>query len=103
MWLVNLALRNPYAVYVGMLLTGLLGLVAYRSTPTDILPQIKMPVVVIFASYRGMPAPDMEKSVTSVLERALTKCDYLEHMESKSILGTGIIRIYFRPQVDPDV
>lgn len=103
MWLVHLALRNPYTVYVGMLLVGLLGVISYQRTPTDILPQIKMPVVVVFASYRGMPAPDMEKSVTAVLERALTRCDHLEHIESKSLLGIGIIRVFFRPQVEPDV
>jgi multidrug efflux pump subunit AcrB len=103
MWLVNFALRHPYTVYVGMLLAAVLGVVSYRRTPTDILPQIKMPVVVVFASYRGMPAPDMEKSITSVLERALTRCDHLEHIESKSLLGIGIIKVYFRPQVDPDV
>src|SRR5207244_3993803 len=67
------------------------------------LPQIKMPVVVVFASYRGMPAPDMERSVTAVLERALTRCDHLEHIESRSLLGIGIIKVFFRPQVDPDV
>src|SRR5262245_41415203 len=103
MWLVNFALRNRYTVYVGMLLTAVLGVVAYLRTPTDILPHIKMPVVVVFASYRGMPAPDMEKSITSVLERALTRCDHLEHIESKSLLGIGIIKVFFRPQVDPDV
>jgi len=54
---------------------------------------LKVPVVVVFASYRGMPAPDMEKSVTSVLERALTRCDHLEHIESKSVLGIGIIKV----------
>src|SRR5690242_15608789 len=103
MWLVNAALRNPYSVYVGILLTAVLGVVSYRRTPTDILPQIKVPVVVVFASYRGMPAPDMEQSVTAVLERALTRCDYLEHIESRSLLGIGIVKVYFRPQVDPDV
>jgi multidrug efflux pump subunit AcrB len=103
MWLVNLALRNPYAVYVGMLLTLVLGGVGYVRTPADILPKIKVPVVVVFASYRGMPAPDMEKSVTSVLERALTRCDHLEHIESKSVLGIGVIKVFFREQVDPDV
>src|SRR6476646_5222136 len=50
-----------------------------------------------------MPAPDMEQSVTAVLERALTRCDYLEHIESRSLLGIGIVKVYFRPQVDPDV
>src|SRR5436853_1523007 len=103
MWLVNFALRNRYTVYVAMLLTLVLGVVAYQRTPTDILPKIKVPVVVVFASYRGMPAPDMEKSVASVLERALTRCDHLEHIESKSLLGIAIIRVFFREQVDPDV
>jgi multidrug efflux pump subunit AcrB len=103
MWLVNAALRNPYAVYVCMLLATVLGGVAYWRTPTDILPQIKQPVVVVFASYRGMPAPDMEQSITAVLERALTRCDHLDHMESRSVLGIGIIKVFFRPQVDPDV
>src|SRR5262249_45496209 len=103
MWLVNAALRNPYTVWVGMMLVTVLGIVSYRRTPTDILPTIKVPVVVVFASYRGMPAPDMEKSVTSVLERALTRCDHLQHLESRSLLGIGIIKVHFRSQVDPDV
>src|SRR5262245_28273177 len=103
MWLVNFALRNPFGVYVRMLLVAVLGVVSYLHTPTDILPHIKMPVVVVFASYRGMPAPDMERSVTTVLERALTRCDHLAHIESRSLLGIGIIQVFFRPQVDPDV
>src|SRR6516165_7684829 len=103
MWLVNAALKNRYAVYVGMLLVAVLGIVSYNRTPTDILPHFKAPVVVVFASYRGMPAPDMEMSVTTVLERALTKCDHLEHIESKSVLGIGIIKVIFREHIDPDV
>ena len=82
MWLVNLALRQPYTVWVGMLLVTLLGMISYRRTPTDILPNLKVPVVVVFASYRGMPAPDMEQSVTSIIEGALAKCDHLDHIES---------------------
>src|SRR5262245_4098540 len=103
MWLVNLALRRPYTVWVGMMLVFVLGVLSYLRTPTDILPNIKMPVVVVFASYRGMPAPDMEQTVTAVLERALTKCDHLEHIESRSLLGIGIVKIYFRPVVDADL
>ncbi len=103
MWLVNLALRRPYVVWVGMLLTVIIGWVSYRRTPTDILPALKVPVVVVFASYRGMPAPDMERTVVAILERSLTRCDHLEHIESKSLLGIGIIRVYFRPEADPDV
>jgi hydrophobic/amphiphilic exporter-1 (mainly G- bacteria), HAE1 family len=103
MWLVNAALRHPYTVWVGMLLVTVLGLVAYRRTPTDILPNLNVPVVVVFCSYRGMPAPDMEQSVVVRLERALTRCDHLEHIESRSLLGIGIIKVYFRAEVDPDV
>jgi CzcA family heavy metal efflux pump len=103
MWLVNAALRRPYTVWVGMLLVVVLGVVAYRRTPTDILPTLKVPVVVVFCSYRGMPAPDMEQSVVAPLERSLTRCDHLEHIESRSLLGIGIIRVYFRAETDPDV
>src|SRR5215469_15900223 len=102
MWLVLAALRRPYTVWVGMLLVVVLGVVSYRRTPTDILPSLKVPVVVVFASYRGMPAPDMEQSITARLERALTGCDHLEHIESRSLLGLGIVRIFFRPEADPD-
>jgi multidrug efflux pump subunit AcrB len=103
MWLVNAALRHPFTVWVGMLLAFLLGVWSYIRTPTDILPNLKVPVVVVFASYRGMPAPDMEQTVVSVLERALTRCDHLEHIESRSLLGIGIIKVYFRPEVDADL
>src|SRR5438874_11546721 len=103
MWLVNLALRRPYTVWVGMLLLLVLGALSYLRTPTDILPTLKVPVVVVFASYRGMPAPDMEQTVTSVLERALTRCDHLDHIESRSLLGIGIVRVYFRSEIDADV
>src|SRR5215469_1286805 len=99
MWLVNAALRHPYAVWVGMLLVFAMGLLSLKRTPTDILPTLKVPVVVVFSSYRGMPAPDMEQTVTAILERALTKCDYLDHIESRSLLGISIIQVYFRPTI----
>src|SRR5262249_43940663 len=86
-----------------MLLVLVIGLVSYVRTPTDILPNLKVPVVVVFASYRGMPAPDMERTVVSILERSLTRCDHLEHVESRSLLGIGIVRVYFRPEADADV
>src|SRR5262249_8325071 len=103
MWLVTAALRRRYTVWVGMLLVLVLGVISYLRTPTDILPTLKAPVVVVFASYRGMPAPDMEQTVTSILERALTKCDHLDHIESRSMLGISVIQVYFRPQVSGDI
>ncbi|MFO0845057.1 MAG: efflux RND transporter permease subunit [Gemmataceae bacterium] len=103
MWLVNQALRHPYTVWVGMLLVTALGLLSYNRTPTDILPTLKVPVVVVFSSYRGMPAPDMEQTVTAILERALTKCDHLDHIESRSLLGISLIQVYFKPSVSGDI
>jgi multidrug efflux pump subunit AcrB len=103
MWLVNSALRHPYLVWVGMILAAVLGWIGYARTPTDILPTLKVPVVVVFASYRGMPATDMEQTVTAILERALTKCDHLERIESRSMLGMSIIQVYFRPTVSGDI
>src|SRR5262245_28675461 len=103
MWLVNLALRQPYIVWVGLILWRLLGVLSYNRTPTDILPTLKVPVVVVFCSYRGMPAPDMEQTVTAILERALTRCDHLTHIESRSLLGISIIKVYFRPNVSGDI
>src|SRR5260370_18135258 len=100
MWLVNAALRRPYTVWVGMLLVMILGVASYQRTPTDILPTLKVPVVVVYSSYRGMPAPDMEQSITSVLERSLTRCDHLEHIEPRSLLGATIIRLYFRSPLE---
>ena len=102
MWLVNAALRRPYTVWVAMLLVAVLGIVSYFRTPTDILPNLRVPVVVVFVSYRGMPAPDMEQTVVSVLERSLTRCDRLEHIESRSMLGIGIIKVYFQPGTSAD-
>src|SRR5437588_9099912 len=102
MWIVNLSLRRPYTVWVGMLLILVLGWLGYNRTPTDILPTLKAPVVVVFSSYRGMPAPDMEQTVTTILERALTKCDRLDHLESRSLLGISIIQAYFHPEANPD-
>jgi multidrug efflux pump subunit AcrB len=103
MWLVLAALRHPYAVWVGMLLVTAFGVLSYHRTPTDILPTLKVPVVVVFSSYRGMPPPDMEQTVTAILERALTKCDHLDRIESRSLLGISIIQVYFRPNVNGHV
>ncbi len=103
MWLVNQALRHPYTVWVGMILVTVLGLLSYNRTPTDILPTLKVPVVVVFCSYRGMPAPDMEQTVTAILERALTKCDHLDRIESRSLLGISVIQVFFRPNVSGDI
>ena len=67
----------------------------------DILPDFKKPVVVSFFSYPGLPTMDMEKSVTSRVERALTLAGKIEHQESRTVPGAAVIKIFFQPGADP--
>lgn len=67
----------------------------------DILPDFKRPVVVSFFSYPGLPTVDMEKSVTSRVERALTLAGKIEHQESRTVPGAAVIKVFFQPGADP--
>ena len=101
MWIVRLALRRPYTVAVlcfALLLFGALGI---RSKRTDIFPVIDIPVVVVVWSYPGMSAEDMERRVVILSERAYsTTVDGISHIESQSMTGIGILKIYFEPGAD---
>ncbi|HSQ64397.1 MAG TPA: efflux RND transporter permease subunit, partial [Polyangiaceae bacterium] len=101
MWIVRLALRRPYTVAVlcfALLLFGALGI---RSMRTDIFPVIDIPVVVVVWSYPGMSAEDMERRVVILSERAYsTTVDGISHIESQSMTGIGILKIYFEPGAD---
>ncbi|MCA9229001.1 MAG: efflux RND transporter permease subunit, partial [Planctomycetales bacterium] len=101
MFLVRFALRNPYAVLALTIGLGLLGAAVLPLFPVDILPDFKKPVVVSFFSYPGLPTTDMEKSVTSRVERALTLAGGVEHQESRTMPGASMIKVYFHPGVNP--
>jgi len=101
MGLVRIALRNPHAVLALALGLCLLGLAMLPGIPVDILPDFKTPVVVSFFSYPGLPTLEMEKSVTSRVERALTLAGGIEHQESRTIPGASVIKIFFQPGTDP--
>src|SRR5881394_3360429 len=98
MWIVRLALRRPYTFVVAAMLVAILGIyVIFFSMPTDIFPNIDIPVISVAFNYEGMPAEEMEKRVVGQFERILTTTvSDIEHTESQSLTGRGIIKIYFQ-------
>ncbi|WP_426990872.1 efflux RND transporter permease subunit [Cupriavidus sp. 30B13] len=101
MWIVRLALRRPYTFIVLALLLFVLGPLAIERTPTDIFPDIDIPVVSIVWSYNGFSAEDMANRITSSYERALTgDVDDIEHIESQSLNGVSVVKVFFHPGAD---
>src|SRR6201997_2057195 len=98
MWIVRLALRRTYTFVVAALLIGVLGLVSIYRSSTDIFPNIDVPVVTVVWQYAGMPADEIETRIMLINERVLTaSVNDIEHIESQSLDGVGVIRIYFYP------
>src|SRR5205814_4150283 len=96
-WIVRLALRRPYTFVVASMLVAILGIYAILNMPTDIFPDINIPVISVAFNYDGMPADEMEKRVVGQFERILTTTvNDIEHIESQSLSGRGIIKIYFQ-------
>ncbi len=99
--LVKLALSKPYTFVVMAILITLFGGVAAVNTPTDIFPDIKIPVIAAVWTYRGLPPEDMAGRVVYYYERQLsTTVNDIDHIESQSLAGVGIVKIFFRPGVD---
>lgn len=101
MGLINFSLKNRFAVLAAAIALCLLGAAVIPGITVDILPDFKQPVVVSFFSYPGLPTLDMEKSVSSRVERALTLAGKIEHQESRTIPGATIIKVFFQPGADP--
>src|SRR5467141_3727368 len=98
MWIVRLALQRTYTFVVVALLIAVLGGVSIYRMSTDIFPNIDIPVVSVVWSYTGMPADEVESRIILINERILTaSVNDIEHIESQSLTGVGVIRIYFRP------
>ena len=99
--IVRLALRRPYTVFVLAVLIVLIGPLAALRTPTDIFPDIKIPVIAVVWTYRGLPPDDMSGRVIYYYERQLSSSvNDIEHIESQSLPGIGIVKIFFQPTVD---
>jgi multidrug efflux pump subunit AcrB len=100
MWIVRLALRRTYTFVVMALLIAVLCAVSIYRMSTDIFPEIDIPVVSVVWQYFGMPADEIETRIIFINERVLTaSVNDIEHIESQSLDGVGVIRIYFQPGV----
>jgi len=98
MWIVRLALRRPYTFVVMSLVIVILGVLATFRMPTDIFPEIDIPVVSVIWSYGGISPEEMAEVVTIRCERSFTtSVNDIEHMESQSLPGLSIIKIFFHP------
>jgi multidrug efflux pump subunit AcrB len=94
MWIVQLALRRPYTFVVLSILILILGAFSIFRIPTDIFPNINIPVVSIVWSYTGLNAQDMSDRIVSVTERTLTTTvDNIEHIESQSLNGIAVVKV----------
>ncbi|HVW77423.1 MAG TPA: efflux RND transporter permease subunit [Alloacidobacterium sp.] len=101
MWIVRLALRRPYTFAVLALLLLVLGPIAVMRTPTDIFPNIDIPVVAMVWQYTGLSPEEMSQRIVFQSERTLTTTvNDIEHIESQSLNGRGVIKIFFQPNVN---
>ncbi len=101
MWIVRLALRRPYTFVVLALMLFILAPVVITRTPTDIFPNIDIPVVSVVWQYNGLSAQDMSERIVYITERALTTTvNNIEHVESQSMNGRAVVKIFFQPHVD---
>src|SRR5262249_54272167 len=98
MWIVRLALRRPYTFVVVALLLLVLGPIVIFRTPTDVFPNINIPVVSIIWNYTGLNAQDMSDRIVSLTERTLTTTvDDIEHVESQSLNGIAVVKASSKP------
>ncbi len=98
----SFSLRNPYTIIVGALIIAIPGVTAFGEMPVDVFPNLKIPAVVVATFYPGMPPLDMERDITTRYERFFTLGSGIDHIESRSLPGVSIIRVYFHPGVDVD-
>jgi multidrug efflux pump subunit AcrB len=101
MWIVRLALRRPYTFAVFAILLLLIGAYSILSMPTDIFPNIDIPVVSIVWQYAGLSAEEMANRIVAPSERSMTTTvNDIEHIESQSLNGIGVIKVFFQPHVN---
>jgi len=98
MWIVRIALKRPYTFVVMSMLIVILGVGAILRMPTDIFPEIDIPVISVIWGYGGLPPEEMEKRIVTGFERGLTTTvNDIEHIESQSLTGISVIKIFFHP------
>src|SRR6202046_857453 len=99
--IVRLALARPYTFVVMAILIAIFGVRSVLGTPTDIFPNINIPVISVIWSYTGLPPDDMANRIVSIYERGLsTTVNDIEHVESQSLPGYGVVKVFFQPTVN---
>jgi multidrug efflux pump subunit AcrB len=96
------AIRNPYLIVVIALVVVLLGTVSVVRMPVDLFPSMNIPVVAVATFFSGMPPEQIEGNITYHLERFFTLASGIDHMESRSLSGVSVIKVYFQPGTNPD-
>src|SRR6201996_9590959 len=103
MWIVRIALDRPYTFIVLALLILIASPVVISRTPTDIFPNINIPVVAVAWTFTGLNPEEMEGRLTTVYERVLTTTvDNIEHIESTTVAGTNVVKIFLQPNASLD-
>ena len=96
------AIRYPYLIIVICLMICVVGVTSLSRMPVDLFPPIKIPVVVVATFYSGMPPEQIENDITGQFERMFTLASGVDHMESRSLTGVSLIKVYFQPGSNPD-
>ena len=96
------AIRNPFFIIVCCLMIAIVGSVALVRMPVDLFPSINIPVVVVATFYSGMPPQQIETNITNPFERFFTLASGVDHIESRSLPGVSLIKIYFQPGTNAD-
>src|SRR6201981_2863110 len=96
------ALAYPYFIIMVCLVVAVVGVTTVVRMPVDLFPQINIPVVVVATFYSGMPPQQIEADITNTFERFFTLASNFDHIESRSLTGVSLIKIYFQPGTDPN-
>src|SRR6202034_588351 len=96
------SIRNPYFIIVVCLMLVVIGVTSLVRMPVDLFPTIYLPEVVVATFYSGMPPTDIETDITNPLERFFTLASGIDHMESRSLLGVSMIKVFFQPGTNAD-
>ena len=101
MWIVRLALRRPYTFIVMAMLIAIGGVLTIARTPVDIFPEINIPVISVIWQFSGLSPNEVEGRMVTISERAMTTTvNSIEHIESQSLAGVGLIRVFFQPDAN---
>ena len=98
----SFAIKHPFFILMLCLIIVVVGVTTVARMPVDLFPEIKIPVVVVATFYSGMPPQQIEGDITDTFERFFTLGSNIDHIESRSLTGVSLIKVYFQPGTDPD-